>query len=997
MTELKIEKWLFLLAFLFTWTNILAQDPLIQRFTTADGLPSNGVYTVFQGSNKFLWFATDAGVSKYDGTKFINYRKQDGLSSNDVFNINEDSFGRVWFFHVNASLNYYFQNTIHNEKNTPILGSLKSDYYFRKFYEDEDRNVYFYFNPQLLIYRLDSQNHITKYKIRSIHAKHEALPRVVEGMSIHYMRRDASGEFYFWTSTGNYTTKDLNEQPVLLSNKYKFRDIISSSNNRKYIITRRLNSIQYEVKRFNNESNFDKIESLYNTDSENISSILEDNNGLLWISTYDKGVFCIKDKKIIYHFDIKYAKSVIQDHEDNIWICSLREGVYKINPFFTKYQHLKSSAFQYSGVFALGKNDSTGVWCSIGKMIYLLRGNNLLKLDFHSSENSFNQVVQLNSTTLFVGEINRRPYILEGIHINMKDKKVQFDKESQSPVSFNKLIVNEQTNEMCSFTQYNLILLDPKQFFKKLSLPRIGEQIFSTFYNLNNELIVNARKNYIYADFTKKECNEITYFRRKVIKDHLNLSNKAELFNIEGDSLFLLKDKKLMNLSAAFEQPIDLQINHLIYHDSTLFIATSRNVFVCENPLHAIKTKTAKFYMINIDFKSINDILLNGNNLYIASDEGLTSIPFASLLETKNYSPIPYFQSIQVNDQENLVNQNGISIVSDQRINIAFSCINYSTSPITFSYKLEGIDMDWTIVKGNNVVLQNLSKGKYIFKLRARKPASNWSEPAEFGIEARATIWEHPMLYFFVALLIAGLIFLAIIRRKNVELDRRKMENQLLLMEQKSLQALMNPHFIFNTLGSIQNYLLHNKPYEAGIYLSQFARLIRQNLNSMDASMINLEEEVDRLKNYLDLEKLRMGDKFEYLIEIDDEVESEDILVPSMIIQPFVENAIWHGIANLDQKGFIGIFISLKNEKSIQIIIEDSGIGILNSAKFNTRSEQHLNLGMNITKKRLTLLSQKYGVETNISYSERSPGAINPGTKVSLLSPFLYGKSNEPS
>jgi len=207
---------------------------------------------------------------------------------------------------------------------------------------------------------------------------------------------------------------------------------------------------------------------------------------------------------------------------------------------------------------------------------------------------------------------------------------------------------------------------------------------------------------------------------------------------------------------------------------------------------------------------------------------------------------------------------------------------------------------------------------------------------------------------------------------------------------------MMNPHFIFNTLGSIQNYLLHNKPHEAGIYLSQFARLIRQNLNAIDTPMINLEEEVDRLKNYLDLEKLRMGNKFEYTIELDETVESEDILFPSMIIQPFVENAIWHGIANLDENGFIGIYINLKSENALQIIVEDSGIGIANSAKFNTKGDQHLNLGMNITKKRLTLLSQKYDIETNISYSERTPGAINPGTRVTVVAPFIYGRSENP-
>ncbi|HWR98987.1 MAG TPA: hypothetical protein VN249_00155, partial [Prolixibacteraceae bacterium] len=155
----------------------------------------------------------------------------------------------------------------------------------------------------------------------------------------------------------------------------------------------------------------------------------------------------------------------------------------------------------------------------------------------------------------------------------------------------------------------------------------------------------------------------------------------------------------------------------------------------------------------------------------------------------------------------------------------------------------------------------------------------------------------------------------------------------------------------------------------------------------------NLEEEVDRLKNYMDLEKLRMEDKFDYQIEIDEEVESEYVLIPSMIIQPFVENSIWHGIANLEKQGIIGISFLLQDEKSLQITIEDTGIGLKNAEKFRTGDNQHLKLGMNITRKRLELLSQKYGIEAGFEYSEKSPGTPNPGTKVVIIVPLLFGKS----
>jgi LytS/YehU family sensor histidine kinase len=241
-----------------------------------------------------------------------------------------------------------------------------------------------------------------------------------------------------------------------------------------------------------------------------------------------------------------------------------------------------------------------------------------------------------------------------------------------------------------------------------------------------------------------------------------------------------------------------------------------------------------------------------------------------------------------------------------------------------------------------------------------------------------------------VILIIAVIIFLIVLRQKNIELARHEMENQIILLEQKSQQAMMNPHFIFNVLGSIQNYLLRNQPNEAGIYLSQFARLIRQNLKATSSSMINLDEEIDRLKDYLELEKLRMGNKFDYLIEKGDGLALEDLFIPAMIVQPFVENAVWHGISPLEEKGVIRISFRMKDEKSLQIIVEDNGIGIANAAKNSNNTDSHLKLGTNIISKRLELLSKKYETETHVLYSEQSPGNTNPGTKVEIVVPFLF-------
>ncbi len=245
-----------------------------------------------------------------------------------------------------------------------------------------------------------------------------------------------------------------------------------------------------------------------------------------------------------------------------------------------------------------------------------------------------------------------------------------------------------------------------------------------------------------------------------------------------------------------------------------------------------------------------------------------------------------------------------------------------------------------------------------------------------------------------VILLFLLISLLIIIWRRNLILKRREMEHQLVTLEQKALQSMMNPHFIFNALGSIQNYLLQNKPGEAGLYLSQFARLIRQNISGIHSAMISLEEEIDRLKNYLDLERLRMENKFEYEFHLDENVEEDAVQIPTMIIQPFVENAILHGISALDKDGLIDISFIMHSEKTIKIIIEDNGIGIRQSRIYASNNEPHLHMSMEMTRKRIEILGRKFKVQTSLEISDVSPGSHNPGTRIAIVLPVSYGEAD---
>lgn len=995
LNKLKNRLIVFCAILLINGWNLQAQNPYVQHYTTIDGLPSNMVYHILQDSRKFIWFATDAGVAKFDGSKFIWYRKTNGLNSNEVIKIKEDSFGRIWFFNLDASFNFFYRNTIYNSKNAPFLDSLKSKEFFNDFFEDEDKTIYFYYNFVRDIFSLDSLNNVKKYKLPSILFSDETSPIPLEGMILRYMNRSPTGEFNLWTRLGIFKVNSLSEKPIFVPNSIGLFAVFPVSKTSGYVMGVPANTKNYEIRKFRDEIMGDSIPLPFSPTSKFISKIMEDNNGFLWISTFDYGVFCLKNNQLIRHFDISQAQAIIQDHENNIWVSSMKDGVFKISPHFYPNSHYEATLFGNSGISALGSHLSDGIWFSNGKTVYLLKDSQIYASDFQKVKSSFNQILHFKNNTLLVGEKGTYQFALEGIRTNPQTKKIYFDNVFTSRSPFKKFALNKTGTEVSSFNHFTLRFINPGKFTEEFKWVNVRERIFITFYNSSNELIINAKNNYIYRNDSLIICDELSRFNNKIITDHLIINNSFELFNIEGDSLFLLNNKQWYNLTSAFAYPIDLQIKYIEYSHPTLFIATSRNIYLIENPLNIIKHELVQLVPVDISFRNITDILFNDSLLYVASDDGLTVIPYHSIREISSHAPIPYFQSIQINDEKDEVNRSGIAITGRNRIQIVFSSINYSFSPVIFSYKLEGADNEWTTGTGTNVVYQDLPRGHYIFKLKVRKPTSGWSEPIEYAVTIKATFWQHPLFYVILSLFITGMVFLLILWRKNRDIKRREVEHQLVLLEQKALQSMMNPHFIFNTLASVQNYLLQSKPHEAGLYLSRFARLIRQNIYAINSSMIKLEEEVDRLKNYLDLERLRMGNKFDYQIDFEEGIEEFELMLPSMIIQPFVENSIWHGIAALEDHGLIRIIFAMHSEQTLKITIEDNGIGIMQARVSGFNKENHLNIGMATTMKRLEIIGKRKNVEASVNTFELSPGSPNPGTRVVLLVPVSFGNESQ--
>ncbi|MDP1802488.1 MAG: histidine kinase, partial [Bacteroidota bacterium] len=246
----------------------------------------------------------------------------------------------------------------------------------------------------------------------------------------------------------------------------------------------------------------------------------------------------------------------------------------------------------------------------------------------------------------------------------------------------------------------------------------------------------------------------------------------------------------------------------------------------------------------------------------------------------------------------------------------------------------------------------------------------------------------------FIIILIFLLVILIFKYRLNLIKKRERLktiqQTKLSNAELKALRSQMNPHFVFNAINSVQYFITNNDPASSQKYLSKFARLIRYVVDNSKPSVIPLSKELEALNLYLDLESLRFEHKFEYSIDINKNIDIENVQIPSMLIQPFVENAIWHGLMHKETKGKIKIEIDVK-EKVMLCVIEDNGIGRKRAQEINreNNNEFHKSVGISLTQERLDVLNLQNNSKLTVTIIDLlDVEGNNTGTRVELNLPF---------
>lgn len=974
-----MDKRILIFIFLLTAINYsYAQNPLIKRYTIADGLPTNTVYHVYQDNDQFLWFSTDAGAIRFNGHHFEVFDMEKGLSDNEVIKIKQDKSGRIWFFNLNLSLNYYYKGKIYNSSNSEMLKNIQANFLIHDFYEDKDSTLYFY-NLFYDVFKITIDEKVENFRLGVDLKTHRNLLRI---------GKSHSGNFLLWTKRSLIGLSDLQGTPKIISSYAHIRRISPSFPYKNIFLT-----IDKELNIYSDTMLIEKFKLDIGTFI--VNSIIIDKTGVMWISTLDKGVFCIKEKQVIYHLDIEQAQAIIQDKDNNIWVTSMKNGIYKINSFLNQHQltHYDNNQFNNKPIFRLEKNNQGGVWGINTNSVYLIKDEKVYKTSKHNDYKSLKYIKQLKNNDLITTEFDEHIYLSKNYSINKSTNSYTINKKQIYDENYGKNFVPTISEKgLITFNTNKIKPFDFEKGFIESAEQKVGSRIYSIFYNQNKELVINSRKNYLFKNDSIIDNSVLQKINGKIITSQIVLSDSSEVLNINGKNLILLYRDKLFDLIYKSEINYQYKFRKLAYSNSQLFISTIKKIYFLSNPESIIKGEEIILKDLDIEFNNITDIKCNNDTLFVASDDGITIIPIDNYLDHSIIISKPYIKTVTINQLNVDFTSGIISYMGDSKLNINFSDINYSSYPTIYSYKMKGIDDKWQESLERNAIYQNLPAGRYTFCIKARINTKTYGQTRELTIEIKPTLFEH-LSFWIVISIIAILLIIAIVYYLKNRLNRKKeIEYQLLSLEHKALQSMMNPHFIFNSLGSIQSYLLQNKSSEAGLYLSQFARLIRQNMNSLNSNFISIEDETDRLKNYMDLEKFRMNNKFSYFIDIDENIEADDVLIPSMIIQVFVENAIWHGISPLDSEGEINIRFTQRNEKNLYIFIEDNGIGILKAKSFG-KNESHLGVGMEITKKRLQILGKKYNIKSQFYSSELYPGRLNPGTRITLIVPTTIEKN----
>lgn len=934
-----------------------------RHLTKEHGISGVEIYKAIQDRNGYIWCVTDAGVFKYNGSDFRIFTQEDGLPGLTFYAIHEDHHGLIWVSCSDGQVGYFKDSKYYSISANATITKLlmKGQRLIYEIFVDKGDTLWLGTQHRLLKVS-PSENYAIVSEVNSNKTNSVRLIREIDNgvvvTSLDYKSdttktRKVNNGSEFASSVvlqmknGTFTFEHtwdarLGSTSLLSAVSLEGSGILIGFGN-KIIKWNRDNT--REVYEFNN-----RVLKLVTDDEKNLWVCL-DKNGVMLFRNGD-----LKNTPVHLLQNVSVA-NILVDKERNLWVSTLGNGLL-FSPTL-QIQYFGNIDGLNKGIVALAKIKN--------KVLAITDGDQGFSID---SIGKASMVFDFTST-FTLGAYKIRTFDSIAFVVGSRTGVLTKELGLPSPImEEGNYLYSQDYFPLAKDTDLILVHSEIRIYTKgvilrKYQLPGRGLNLF--VLSKDKYLIGTLNGLYLFENerFTllSSEHPDLAYRINSISAD-----SKGRIWVCTKGRGLLFKDHGKWRSIRKSDGMISNLCNTIVEtYPGIYFVGTAKGL------TRIIEGPGSNFTFSNFDINNglsgnaVQSLTFMSPWLWIGTSSGLNRLP-VNEISRNTYPPRVYLNRLLVNDKSEVVYSDNITFnYNDNNLQIFTDVLTFKRQKgVRLNYILKGSDFHLNrTIDGNSFEIQNIPSGSYRLTVWGINNDGIRSKvPLILTFVIDRPFWK--ALWFilpFISLVMIG-TYLFFRWRLKVQIEKRAekagVERKLAEYRLEALRAQMNPHFVFNAINGIQSKILQKDPHEAYSYLAKFSQLIRLFLTGTMQQYIPLQKEVESLKLYVEFEQLRFDDSFDFDLFVSPELEDEGIQIPSMIIQPFVENAIWHGLMPLNsRKGKVSIRIE-KSGEHLLITVSDNGIGILKS-KEKPRPTAHTSFGIELTRKRVDLLTNQNG------------------------------------
>lgn len=968
---------------LFWPFSVGAQEPEYKEYGVKEGLSvKRQMFRVLEDANGFLWINGSFGVCRFDGYDFTYYDYEDGLLDHLVLRGIRSYDDRLWYQLNTGELLELRDNRFYPYKLNTVLRPVAQQNSMISFGFTRDRTLHIGLRAHG--YKsLDSSGVVTTHL--ASHTGRKGIGVILpEGLdkALIFGLLDSNSveqENYCYLFSAEGEVLFYFELPSYYS-AYSPKAVLQLQNGN-YLLVVGHAVVEFSEKGIVSET----------TTTSNIMCSFEDSDGGIWIGTSRKGLYYYPTGNVAdppqRMLPNTYIHDVGEDHEGGIWLVTNERNLLHLarkNDLIHQWTLPPVAENLRPNISVTDR----GIYFHsdpIGKLQRYRHGR-MEEVDVSSlSSRQYGPFIQTHfwdstSHRLYMGGMDFLAYL----DTNDKASVVE-GADSLRTTGHQRGFVKSQYSDTI-WAVFNNVVFALKDGRIVGQLPHLEERILCMVERGKGELLFAGERGLWYYQNGTYTHTEVDHeiCRSRIYK--LACRNDEIWMHTGSFGIAVLQGDTLLRSFG------DVDVYGFQFDEDVCW-GDNRYRMIKNNLLEDGTMQSEYYTVLHNQENIINRFLLYNDTFFLATTKGLMCIPKSELKQSV-VPPIIQITQVKVNGIDTAILDDYALKHDQDMISIRYTGNTYQTSGRTFyKYRMVGVDEAWQITEERSVMYPKLPPGVYRFELLARSQDNVWNdEPVTLSFTIHPPFWETWWFRISVGLLLVGAITWFV--RWQIQKNQAKTEAEFRVaqrftqLELKALQAQMNPHFMFNTMNSIQHYIVENDSEKAQQFLGRFAQLIRKILDQADRDYITLAEEIEALEIYLELESIRFEGKFSYQIKVDESLDASFERIPPMLTQPYVENAIWHGLMHKQGSGRLSIAIKKVGEE-LEFVVEDNGIGRKAAREINRQNPRHRSKGMLINQERLELLYTKIKKRANVVIQDLHDSEGSPtGTQVAFRVPL---------